>query len=278
MTTLGGSGVGIAGNGGHGQGYEEGVGGAGDHLRHLGFHQQVQTHRQVADDGLAVLVGQRHSRAAKLTHILFQSVLHSGGVCVQAVGQSLVQHIAGIVVIVVAQLIGSVGVFIAASAVRQTDSREQVSSLHLIEAVQHHGLVVFGMLAVGGLGKGYDISNLEVAEFHALDGISVGVLTVSQGIVGRAVGITLTNSFAQDFFHIAFTPAGGDEGILIPDTVFQGIGPVKLPDGEGAVRVLMDGGIVHLGGKGHTGTAQAHDQCQTQGQNLTHFLHVVCPP
>ncbi|MGO5326831.1 hypothetical protein ACTQ0G_03410 [Oscillospiraceae bacterium LCP21S3_A1] len=134
------------------------------------------------------------------------------------------------------------------------------------------------MLIVGGLGKGYDISHTQVAEFHALDGIAIGVLTVAQGIVGAAVGIALTNTFTQDFFHMTFAPAGGDEGILIPDTVFQGVGPVKLPDSEGAVRVLMDGGIVHLGGKGHTCTAQAHHQCQTQGQNLTQFLHVVCPP
>ena len=278
VTALGGSGVSITGNGGHGQGCKEGVGGRSHHFGNLGFNQQVQTHRQIADNGLSVFVGQGHSGATKFTHILFQCVLDGGGVGVQAVSQSFVQHIAGVVVIVVAQLIGSVGILITTSAVRQADGREQVSGLGLIESVEHHGLVVFGMLVIGGLGKGYDISHTQVAEFYSLNGISVGVLAVAQGIIGRAVDITLTHTFAQDFFHIAFTPAGGDEGILIPDAILQGVRPVKLPDRQGTVRVLMNGGIVHLGGKGHTGTTQAHHQSQTQGQNLTHFFHVVYPP
>ena len=278
VATLRGRGVGIAGNGGHGQGYEEGIGSGSHHFGNLGFHQQVQTHRQVADDSLAVFVGQGHSGAASLCHILFQSVLYGGGVGVQGISHGFVQSIGSVVIVGVIQLIGVVRIGVTASTVWQTDGGQQIRSLHLIEAIQHHGLVVFRVLVVGALRKGHDVGNPQVAEFHALNGIPVGVLAVAQSIVRRAIGIALTNTFAQDFFHIAFTPAGGDKGILIPDAVLQGVGPVKLPDGEAAVRVLMDGGIVNLGGKGQRSAAQTHDQCQTQGQNFTHFLHVVCPP
>ncbi len=80
-----GSGVVIAGDGGHGQGDEEGIGGGSDHFGDLGFYQQIQTHGQIFSRGLADFIGGVHSRAA-VTDEGFQSVLHGCGVCFQTLG------------------------------------------------------------------------------------------------------------------------------------------------------------------------------------------------
>ena len=131
------------------------------------------------------------------------------------------------------------------------------------------------MLVVGGLGEGHDIGNTQDGEFHTLQSVAVGVLTVAQGVVRIAVGIALTNGFAQNFFHIALAPAGGDEGVLVPDTVLVGVGPVKLPDGQGCLGILVDGAVIHLGGKSCGNTGQHHHQCQTDREQFLQIFHKI---
>ena len=273
MAAFGGRRIFIAGDGSHGQGDEEGIGGGSHHFRHLGFHQQVQTHRQIPDDGLAVFVGQRHGSTTGADHVGFQGILYGGSIGGERVGHCLVQSVRGVIVVAVAQLVGVVGVFIASGTVRQTDCFQQVSGLDFVEAVEHLGQIVVGMLVIGGLGEGHNISHPQIAEFHALDGIAVGVLAVAQRVVGLAVGIALADRFAQDFFHIGFPPAGGDKGILIPHAVLHGVGEVKFPNSERAEGIFVDGSIRNFGGKGGRSAAQAQHECQTQGNEFSEVFH-----
>ena len=50
-TAILGSGIVIAGDGGHGQGNEEGIGGGSNHFGDLGFYQQIQTYGQIFSCG-----------------------------------------------------------------------------------------------------------------------------------------------------------------------------------------------------------------------------------
>ena len=115
------------------------------------------------------------------------------------------------------------------------------------------------MIVIGGLGKGHNVSNPQQSEFHTLQSVAIGGLTVAQGAAVAA---------AQDGFHIAFLPAGGGEGFIVPDAILHGVGPVVLEDGQRTVVFMVDGSIRNLGsGYGQNGR-EAHDQCQTQGDSL----------
>ena len=295
VTTFGGCGVSVAGNRSHRQTDKERIGSGSDHFRHLGFDAQPQAQIQVALDGLAIFIGLVHDNGFVAgSDIGFQGILDGGGIGFQSVSQSLVQHI-GLVVPAVSDLgdslcvntcfgihgsqrsggfvVQHIGILVAASTVTQTDSGQQISSLILVKGIQNLSQVVVGMLVVGGLGEGHDIGNTQDGEFHTLQSVAVGVLTVAQRMVGIAVGIALTDGFAQDFFHIALAPAGGDEGVLIPDTVLVGVGPVKLPDGQGCLGILVNGAVIHLGGKGCGNTGQHHHQCQTDRKQFLQIFH-----
>ena len=101
VAALGGSGVFVTGNGGHGQADKEGIGGGSHHFGNGGFHAQIQAHRQVPLNGLAVLIGLGHDDGSILGgHVGFQSVLDGGGVGGQGSSQSLVQGFRGVVIVV----------------------------------------------------------------------------------------------------------------------------------------------------------------------------------
>ena len=260
MAALGRGGVLIAGNGGHGQGYEERSGGAGDGFTGLGFQNQPQAGVQALNLCLAVFVGQIHSNSAVAgSDIAFQSVLDGGGIFSNGICQSLVQHIGGVVIVVGVQLIGGICVLIAVCTVFQTDGFQQISGSGLIEAIQNLGHVVFGVLVIGGLGKGHNVSNTQQGKFHTLQSVAIGSLTVAQSAAVAA---------AQDGFHIAFLPARGGEGFIVPDAIFHGVGPVVLEDGQRAVVFMVDGSIRNLGSGDRENGREAHDQCETQGDSL----------
>ena len=235
VAALGRGGVFVTGNGGHGQADKEGIGGGSHHLGNGGFHAQIQANRQVPLNGLAVLIGLGHDNGTILGgHVGFQSVLDGGGVGGQGSCQSLVQGFGGVIIIVLAELVGVVCIGVPASTISQADGGQQVSGLYLVEAVQNLGQVVVGVLVIGGFRKGNNVGYLQGGEFHALQSIAVGVLAVAQVVAGAAIGIALPDSVAQHIFHIAFTPAGGDEGILVPNTVLDGVGPVILKNRQRA--------------------------------------------
>ena len=130
-----GYGVVVAVYSGHGQRYEEGVYGAGDHFGNLGFYQQIQTYGQIGDSGVAHAVSQGHFLAAVCGNINLQSVLYSGGVCIQRVRQCLDQHIAGVVIFVCGELIAGVSGSVPVCAAAQADCCQQIGSSGFVEAV-----------------------------------------------------------------------------------------------------------------------------------------------
>ena len=227
MTAFGRSGLVLDIESGHRQGYEEGIGGRSDHFRHLGLHTEPQAQVQVALDGLAVFVGLVHyDGIARGSYIGFQSILNGGSVLIKSSPQSVVQNI-GLIVPVVVTL---VGIGVATGAVGKTDCCQQVSSLLLVEAIQNLSQIVIGMLIVDTFGEGNDVGNTDDGKLNTLQRVAVGILSITQRIVGIAVGIAFANSFAQDFFHIAFAPTGGDKGSFVPGIILVGIGPIVLPD------------------------------------------------
>ena len=260
MTALGGGGVLIAGNGGHGQGYEERSGGAGDGFAGLGFQNQPQAGIQTLNLCLAVFVGQIHGNSAIAgCDIAFQSVLDGGGIFSNCISQGLVQNIGSVVIVVGVQLIGGICVLIAVCTVFQTDGLQQIRRSSLVKTIQNLSHVVLGMVVIGGLGEGHNVSNPQQGKFHTLQCVTIGSLTVAQGAAVAA---------AQNGFYIAFLPARGGEGFIVPDAIFHGVGPVVFEDGQRAVVFMVDGSIRNFGsGNGENGR-EAHDQCQTQGDSF----------
>ena len=258
MTAFGRGGVLIAGNGGHGQGYEERSGGAGDGFTGLSFQNQPQAGIEALNLCLAVFIGQIHGNSAVAgCDIAFQSVLDGGVIFSNGICQSLVQHIGGVVIVVGVQLVGGICVLIAVCTVFQADGLQKISRSSLVKSIQNLGHVVFGMIVIGGLCKGHNVGNPQQGKFHTLQSVAIGGLTVAQGAAA-----------AQDGFHIAFLPAGGGEGFIVPDTILHGVGPVILEDGQRAVVFMVDGGIRNFGGRDREDGREAHDQCQTQGDSL----------
>ena len=272
VTAFGGSRVCITGNGGHGQRYEEGVGGRSDHFGNDVFHNQVQTNTQVALNGLAVVIGQIHINSVGVScHVGFQSILHGSGVLCQRSGHSLIQHIGLIEPAIAVQV---VGILITAIAIAQTDCLQQICSFSFVECIQNLSQVVVGVLIVFRLSEGGNGSNVGNGEANALNGIAVTGLAVAQGVIGRTVAVAIANTVAQDVFHIGFSPAGRYKGIFAPNTVLHGIGPVILPEGQRAVCVFVDGGIIHLCCKGSGNTGHDHHQGQTQCKDLLELFHL----
>ena len=272
LTAILGGRVFIAGDRGHGQGHEEGVDGAGNHFRHLGFHQQVQTYRQVRSRGAAVGIGEGHLRTTIGCDVGFQCVLDGGGVGSQGVCQGFVQSVGGVIVVGAVQLVGVVRIFIASGSVCQTNGGQQVSRGSLVEAIQYLGQIVVRVTVIGRLRKGHDIRNLQVGKANALDRVTVAGFAVAQ-----VVGI----GAAQDVFHIAFLDAGGGEGIDIPNAVLHSVRPVILENGERTVCIRINEIIrnrCHLHGRSGDGIGQAQNQRQAEGQCFHDVaFHFVVP-
>ena len=129
------------------------------------------------------------------------------------------------------------------------------------------------MLVVLRLGEGCNGSNIGNGEANTLNGIAVTGLAVTQRVIGSAVAVAITNTVAQDVFYIGFSPAGGYKGILAPNAVLHGVGPVILPNSQRAVGFFINGGIFHLCCKGSGNTSQHHHQCQTHSEDLLKLFH-----
>ena len=94
VAALGRSGLNITGNSGHRQGYEEGIGGAGNHFGYAILNDQVQADGQVPLDGLTVVVGQIHVQSGGMAvDVGFQGILNNSGVVSQSRSHCLVQDI-----------------------------------------------------------------------------------------------------------------------------------------------------------------------------------------
>ena len=256
-----GSGVVIAGDGGHGQGDEEWVGRGSDHFGDLGFYQQIQTDAQILGRGLADFAGGSHSRAA-VTDEGFQSVLHRGRIGFQALGQGLVQRIRGVEVAVSIQ---AVRLSAAVGTTFQTDGFQQICGIRLVEAVEDLGRTL--------VLKGHNVRGFQIGEFHTGNGIAFAGLPVSQSVAVLAVGVAFPIGVHQGIFHIAFLPAGGGKGIFIPHAVLLGVGVVELPDCQAASGILVDGLSVRFIRKDSGNAGQQQDKGHKGANNFLHGFH-----
>lgn len=134
------------------------------------------------------------------------------------------------------------------------------------------------MLVIGRLGVGDKIGYTQDGELNAFLCVTIGILTVAQGVVDLTVGIAHPDSFAQDFLNIRLTPASRNKAVIIPNTVLAGIGKIVLPDGQRTLGIHVDGGIVHLGGKGSGNAGKQHDQCQAHRKQLLQIFHWIIVP
>ena len=253
-------------NSGHGDRYQEGVGSGGDHFGNLGFNQQVQAQVQILGFGLAVGVSQRHSHAAVCSHVCFQSILDGGGVGFQTCSQSIDQNVRLVEVLVCIQMV-SVGV--ALVTVFQAQSLQEVSTLNLVDTIQSFNMVV-GTGVSFGLGELDDISDLQVAELNALDGIAVADFTIAQVGLGGTTQNVVDTSFIID--------TGGDIG-AVPHAVLLSVGQVILVNGQTAFGFFVDENAftrvisVISGCRSGYRERQAQSQCQQQRHDLLKIFH-----
>ena len=254
-----GSGVVIAGDGGHGQGDKEGVGGGSDHLGNLGFYQQIQTYGQILGRGLADFAGGSHSRAA-VTDEGFQCVLHRGGIGFQTLSQGFVQRVGGVEVTVSVQ---TVGFGAAVGTVFQANGFQQVGGIRLVEAIENLSRLL--------ILESRDVRDFQIGELHTGNGITLAGLTVPQSVAVLAVSVAFTVGIYQGVFHIAFLPAGGGKGIFIPHAVLFGVGIVEFPDGQAASGILVDGfGFVR---KDSGDAGQKQNKGHKGANNFLHGFH-----
>ena len=139
-----------------------------------------------------------------------------------------------------------------------------------MEAVQHFHMVGC-IAAVGGIGVLDDVSNTQVAELHALDGVAVAGLTVAQ--IAGIVGIAGTDCTAQSVVHILVEDAGGDIRGGVPCAVLGGVGGVVLVDGQRAGLVFVNGGFRSRSGEGGGGDVQAQHQSQCHSDDTGKLFH-----
>ena len=242
---------------GHRERDKEGRGGVGDHFGDLGFHEEVQTERQTADGAVAVGVGLSHARAAVGGDIVFQRVLHGGGVGVQRGFKTVDQHV-GLVVVHGHAVHLRVGRRIA---VRGADADGCQKSVVL--GVRRDAVEDFDVLrAVLALGIGADVRDLEVGELHALQRVTVGAAVGVQR--GHAVGA------AEDGFNAVHIAHTGRDVRGIPNAVLFGVGQVIFPEVDAAGAGGVDGGLVHRSGKGRDREAAGHNKDKQQSKNSFH--------
>ena len=253
-------------DGGHGQGDQEGVDGGDDHLRNSGFHAQVQAQIQVEGLGLAVGIGQRHLHAAVVSHVVFQRILDGGGVGFQTVGQGVDQRVRLVEILGSIQLV-CIGVTFR--AVIQAQSLQEVCPLVLVDAVEDFHVAV-GAAVFCGLRELDDIGDLQVAEFYALDGIAIAVLTVAQ-VVG-VVGVAVTVGAHEGLIHLLIIHAGGDIA-GVPDAVLLGIAQVHLIEGQRTLPVKVDGCIRDACRRNTDGETQTGQQSQTTCDCFRKLFH-----
>lgn len=193
-------------NGGHGQGHEERITGAGDIFRDASLHNEIQALLHIGSRSVAGGIRFGHSHAAVL-HSRFQRVFHGGGVGSQRSGQLVVQHIAGEVV--------DAALGLVCFCAGQADGRQHGgAAITVVEAIQHTHLPLTIQQFIVHDGVGH----AEVSELHALNGVLRQL--VNNGIIMQP---------------------SADVGLSIPRTVVAGCGDVVLVDRKGCFLAGVDG-------------------------------------
>ena len=258
-------------DGGHGQGYQERIGGGYDHFGNCSFHAQVQTQLQIDGFGFAVSIGRSHLDAAVSSHVLFQCVLDSGGVCFQACSQCIDQHITLVEILGGIQLV-SIG--IPFSAVLQTQSLQEICTLHLVDAIQDFDMVV-GTAICGRLTELDNICNFQVAELNTGNRIAEAAFAVAQ--IAGVICVTITGCADQSIVDILIVHTGGHIA-GVPGSVLLSIGQINFVNSQGAFLGKVDGGIGNLSRGNTHGETQAQQKCHTQGDCLSKVFHFGSKP
>ena len=124
-----------------------------------------------------------------------------------------------------------------------------------------------GAAVILGLGEGHNVRDLEVAELHALDGITVAGFAIAQGGAAAAQHIVYAGLVEHTGGHI-----GG-----IPHAVLFGIGQAILVDGQGAGSGFINGGILQLGGRHGKRNRKSHHDGKAHCKKLFDRFHCNCP-
>ena len=256
---------------GHGQAHQEGVDGGDNHLRHGGFHAQVQAKIQIGGLGLTVGIGGSQLHAAVVGHVLLQGILDGGGIGFQAGSQGVDENIGLIEILGFIQL---VGIGIPLCTVFQSQCLQEVGSHGLVDPVQDFHVVV-GAAVGGGLGELNDVGHLQDAELDTLDGVTVALFAVAQ--VAGVVVVAVTVGTDEGVVHLLVVHAGGHIA-GVPDAVLLGIGQIHLVDGQGALTVKVDGRIRDLGSGNADGERQTGQHCQTQSDCFDKLFHFKSKP
>ena len=145
-------------NGSHRQRYKEGIAGAGDILRDASLHDEIQALLHVGCKGVTGSVRLGHGRA--ILDRSFQRVLDGGGIGGQRGGQLVVEHITG-------KEVDAIVGLVCVCAGQADGGQHGGAAITVVEAIQHthlpltvHHFIVHG-----------DISNADISEFHALNGV-----------------------------------------------------------------------------------------------------------
>ena len=239
---------------GHGNGYQEGIGGGYDHFGNGSFNDQIQAQLQVSCLGLAIGIGGGHCGSAVSSHVLFQGILDGGGVGFQSGCQSIDQDIGLIEELTGIQLV-SVGVTLG--TVFHTQCLQEVSALYLVDTIQHFNMVV-GTTIIGGFGELDDVSNLQVAELNTLDCVTVACFAVTQ--IGLVVIIAVALA-AQDVHDAGLIHDTGRYIGGVPYAVFLSVGQIVLVDGQRAGAGGINSGILHSRCGNTNRNSQAQYQC-----------------
>ena len=244
-------------DGGHGDGYQERIGGGNDHFRDFGFCNQIQTQGQVFSFGLAVGIRQGHGRTVG-GGVALHGVLDGGSVGGQARGQSGNQHIR---LVEILGFIQSIRILIPILSIRQAQGFQEVRTPGLVHSVENFHMTIgsFGFAVLE------NISDLYIGKLHTLDGISVAGFSVAQG--GGSIA-------AQDVVYPGFIINTGRHIAGIPNAVLFGVGLVVLVNGQGTGFGFIDGRhIGQLRGGGGHWEGQEQGQSQKQGENFRDIFH-----
>ena len=223
-------------DGGHGQGHEERITGAGDIFRDASLYDEVQTLLHIRSGGVSGGIRFGHGHAAVL-HGGLQRIFHVRGIGSQRSGQLVVEHIAGEVIDTIVGLVNVCG--------SQADGRQHgVAAITIVETIQHtHLTLTVQHFIVHG-----DVGSAKVGELYTLNGILCQL--VYNGIVMQP---------------------SADVGLGIPCTVFAGCGDVVFIDAQGRFFAGVNGRLGERCGDEAQSHNNGHEQCQ-YAMDLFHLV------
>ena len=211
-------------DGGHGDGYQERVGGGNDHFGDFGFCNQIQTQRKILDLAFAVGIRQGHGCTVGGS-VTLHGVLDSGGIGGQTGGQGGDQHIR---LVEILGFIQSIRFFVPILSVRQTKGFQEVRTLGLVHGVQDFHMTVGGF----GFAVLENVGHLYIGKLDTLNGISVAGFAVAQSGGSAA---------AQNVVYTGFVINASGYIAGIPHAVFFSARKVVLVDGQRAGLGFVDG-------------------------------------